>query len=173
MTSNVACSGCNATYAPGANPALPPSRVGASFECWGAFSHLLGLFYSPDTGLFPYRQWVVDAYMVQHPKLTERAGVQSVALSLGTLQLSLTAPSTVSRGAKIYQLMALQGADYPVNLRRGAQSPLNVKALLNISDEHELFARAHEWAKAARAEWAESLPDIDAWLKRHNYFQPA
>lgn len=166
------CSGCKAAFVLANRAASQPPHLRASRECWQAFSVLMNRFYTYGNGLFPYRQWAIDAYMLQHAKLDIAAGVKAVALSLGTLQISLTAPSSVGEGPALHGRMVnaklLPKLIQPDDFKGPEQ--LTVKDFVGVADEHKVKNLAHEWAKAARDRWSASLPAVDAWLKQNDYF---
>lgn len=170
MESMSVCPSCKAAFVPFNRAAIGPSHLSASRECWNAFSLLMSRFYTSGNGLFPYRQWPIDAYMLQHARLDVGAGARAATLSLATARIALAAPSSVARGPHLHQRM-MTARDMPKLLPpHEPQAALTLQSMLNLSEEQEIITAAHEWAKVAVARWEDSLPLIDAWLKRHDYF---
>ena len=78
-----ACPGCGAEL-PVLEDGAMHEYVGASSACWTRFAEI-----NSSLPIAPLRRLITDAYMVQHPGVSERRAIQSVCLHLVALCLVL------------------------------------------------------------------------------------
>ena len=156
----VRCPGCGGLFP---DVTGPTHRYMTSVPgCWDAFGEVVGREFS-GWWIGEVHRLVVDSYAVQHPGDGTRRAIQSVALHLVALHLTLekgVAPETVTR-------VLQAGADGPVAFTL-LEPPLDPKwrTVLDVLpakdlSEHERMVRA--WAASAWEGWRDHHARVRAW----------
>jgi len=156
----VAYIGCGALVPDTDGPTHP--YIGVSAGCWAIFGEILareyGEFHYPDV-----HRLTVDAYAAQHPGISSRQSIQSLAVHLIGLYLTLDLglDSTATRramGRLTEQPCSFVWLDPPA--RRGELTLLDVVQAHDLA-EHERLVK--HWARAVWQAWAVHQPTIRRW----------
>ena len=159
----VACPGCGALVPAGDGPVH--AYYGAAAGCWALYGEVLAREY----GDFRYarvHRLTVDAYAVQHPGTPEPRTIQSVAVHLVGLYLSLECAVPGGPAAAVLQAAADRSASFhwlepPPSL--GAVTVRDVHAAGADPDGHQQAVR--RWAESAWAAWSAHHAQVRAWAE--------
>lgn len=155
----IQCPSCGLTHLAGGLP--KPRGILASGECHAASSEVLAAFYQPS--LVSERQYVVDAYACTHPENTTRLGVQTTALCLMTLDLSLECGQPVAEGSAMHQEMMRQHPDFFTPLEIPPLEQLPTYEMFWEAPQTEYRILAREWAEQIWQAWSPHHAQIRAW----------
>lgn len=162
MAERVPCPGCGARFPAFDGPTH--AYLGASAGCWAVFGDVLAREYS-DLAYFRVHQLTVDAYAAQHPGEPSRRTIQSVAVHLIALYLTIECGATaqevyaarkraVSGGrAEAYVWLDPPAADYDMTVAEVAEA--------RGPEEHA--RRVREWADCVWSRWAAHHATIREW----------
>lgn len=173
------CPACGARVPAGDGPAHP--YYGAAPGCWALYGEVLAREYS-DYRFARRHRLTADAYAAQHPGRSEDLrAVQSVAVHLVGLCLSLEPPAALSPGRELAPLLQAAAADRSAGYRRlpppadlGAVTVADVHAAVQTDDRGEpngAHAAAHlaaveRWAASVWAAWAAHHGEVRGWAAR-------
>ncbi len=156
-----ACPGCRLVLPGRQGPAHP--YLGCSPACWALYGEVLAREYG-DREYLGVHQLTVDAYAVQHPGVSERRSIQSVALHLITLCLMLEGAATPRDGPKLHRRLAkrhaFQWLDPPEPL--GTVTVADVHGAPNAIEHKQ---RVEHWAQDVWNAWAPHHPTIRRWIQ--------
>ncbi len=156
------CPGCLAVLPVADGPVHP--YIGSSAACWARYGIVLAREYG-DPDLFAVHQLTVDAYAAQHPGLPERRSIQSVALHLMTLAISLDGRLEAGDGPGLHRRM-VSAAGYrwlePPSME-GRMTILDVLAT-ETPREHRQAVRA--WAQDVWMAWSDHHGVVRLWIER-------
>ncbi len=153
------CPGCARPYPPVHGPTHP--YIGASPACWAVYGEVLAREYG-EFGYPEVHRLTVDAYAAQHPGTPSRQSIQSVAVHLIGLHL------TLDRGLPAAAVTAAIGR----GVARGGfvwltpPSPLGevvVADVLAAADLADHTRRVHAWATSVWSAWACHADTIRVW----------
>lgn len=156
------CPGCGLRHPERAAPAAP--GLLASPECRAESAEVLAPFYEPP--LVALRQHVVDAYACTHPDTATARGIQTTALCLMTLDLTLECSQPVAEGSTMHHEMMRAGATGFRALDRPAPGMMPTHRLLLDAPRSALADRAREWATAVWAAWEPHHRLVREWNER-------
>ena len=161
MSEVISCIGCGAAVPDTDDPTH--KYIGSSPGCWAIYCEVLAKEYS-DYRFAAVHRLTVDAYAVQHPGKPERRSIQSVAVHLIGLHLSLELNFDNIRAVKILKAAADRSASFvwldpPESL--GAITIIDVHRAGDNSKEHKRLV--NEWARSTWAAWAKHHPQIRKW----------
>lgn len=153
------CPGCGA---PVPDTEGPVHRyLGASAGCWAIFGEVLEKEYS-DYRYWPAHRITVDAYAAQHPGNPSPQSIQSVAVHLISLYLTLERGWPEDQAVKKMQRLADRGdfiwLDTPASL--GEITVLNVRRAENPTEHKELV---EQWARTVWEAWDPHHETIRQW----------
>jgi hypothetical protein len=157
----VPCPGCGALFQVSDGPAH--RYMESSPGCWAAYGEVLAREYS-DPRYMSVHRLTVDAYAVQHPGHASPQSIQSVAVHLIGLFLTLErqwpaiqVTAAIKRAADQATFEWLQPPE-----RRGAITVADV-APAQTPEKHQ--SEVHVWAKSAWAAWLPHHDQVRAWAK--------
>src|SRR5262245_59188292 len=155
------CVGCGALV-PDTNDSTH-DFIGSSPGCWALYCEVLAKEYS-DYRFGRVHRLTVDSYAVQHPGKPERRSIQSVAVHLIGLHLSLELEFENTRSVKILQAAADRSdsfiwLDPPESL--GAITIVDVHRAGDDPQEHKHLVK--EWARSTWNAWKTHHPTIRKW----------
>ena len=156
------CFGCGAVVP---TSELPGHRyVGSSPGCWAVYGTVLAREYGE--WRFPaIHRLTVDAYMVQHPGMSSRQSIQSVAVHLvglfAVLELGLSsAKATHAIRRAVEQSDRFIWLEPPT--QRGELTVLDIANAVTLA-EHEQIVR--QWAQSVWQSWKFHHSIIRQWAK--------
>ncbi|MFL5562404.1 MAG: DUF5946 family protein [Gemmatimonadaceae bacterium] len=153
---NVICPGCGASVP--AFSGATHAYLGEAPGCWALYGEVLAREYS-DYRFGRVHHLTVDSYAAQHPGKAERRTIQSVAVHLIGLYLSL------ERGVEPRELMRARQATADRSARFHWLEPPDSRGAITVVDVHgagEGDAEAH--GRVVKA-WGESV--WEAWAGHH------
>jgi hypothetical protein len=156
----IACAGCGAAV-PGIDG--PTHRyLGASAGCWAVFGEVLAREYS-DSRFFGIHRLTVDTYAVQHPGVPSRQSIQSVAVHLISLYLTLERgfrpeAATAAMRSALRHKEEFVWLTPPSTL--GRLTILDVRAARDVA-EHITLVR--HWAESTWEAWAPHHGLVRSW----------
>ncbi len=155
------CIGCGGVFPDTEGPTH--RYLESSPGCWAAYCEVLALEYS-NPAYAADHCFTVDAYAVQHPGRPSPQTIQSEALHLIRLCLTLQEGCTCSRAIAGMKAAARNKAKFywlepPPS--RGGVTVLGVRGAAS-ADEHGKLVR--RWAEASWAAWSEHHGVIRQWL---------
>ena len=136
---------------------------GAAPGCWALYGEVLAREYS-DYRFARLHRLTVDSYAVQHPGRPERRAIQSVAVHLIGLHVSLEQTGAERPFEPLLQAAADASASYrwlepPESL--GAVTVVDVHRAGDDPEAH--LAAVREWAASAWAAWSPYHDQVRAW----------
>jgi uncharacterized protein DUF5946 len=167
----ISCVGCGARVAD--SNETTHDYIGSSPGCWAIYCEVLAKEYS-DYRFGGVHRLTVDTYAVQHPGRPERRSIQSVAVHLIGLHLTLELEFDRMRAPKILQAAADRSESFiwlepPESL--GSITIVDVHRAGDDSQEH--LRLVNEWARSTWKAWAKHHPQVRQWAseclhaKRH------
>jgi Family of unknown function (DUF5946) len=157
----VSCIGCGAAFPPSDGPTH--RYMESSPGCWAAFGEVLAREYS-DRAYARVHRLTVDTYAVQHPGRPSPQSVQSVALHLISLCLTLERHFGPDRATDAIRAAADTKERFfwlPPPALRGEVTIADVQVALDAKD-HENRVRA--WAESVWAAWSSHHTVVRGWL---------
>jgi Family of unknown function (DUF5946) len=137
--------------------------IGCSTGCWTIYCEVLAKEYS-DYRFGRVHRLTVDTYAVQHPGKPERRSIQSVAVHLIGLHLSLELEFDNRRAVKMRQAAADRSSSFvwldpPEPL--GSMTIVDVHRAGDNPQEHKRLV--NEWARSTWAAWRKHHPKVRQW----------
>lgn len=159
--SRIACPQCGALVAD--EEGATHAYFGAAPGCWALYGEVLAREYQ-DYRFARLHRLTVDSYAVQHPGRPESRTIQSVAVHLIGLHLSLERPDAARPLEPLLQAAADASAGYrwlepPDSL--GAVTVVDVHRAGDDAAAH--LAAVREWAASTWAAWAPHHDRIREW----------
>jgi len=138
--------------------------IGASPGCWGIFGEVTAREYG-DYRYASAHRFTVDAYAAQHPGVPERRSIQSVAVHLISLHLTLEKGMTSDQTMKAMQRAADRSAafvwlDPPYPL-----GEVTVVDVLEAKAPAEHNERVERWARSVWKAWSPHHETVRRWAK--------
>ena len=136
--------------------------LGASAGCWAVFGEVLAREYS-NSALFPVHRLTVDTYAVQHPGVPSRQTIQSVAVHLISLYLTLECgyrPEAATEAMRSVLRHKDQFAWLTPPASLGRLTILDVREAQGVA-EH--IALVRQWARSAWEAWAPHHGTVRSW----------
>jgi hypothetical protein len=160
-TAMLSCVGCGALVPTSAGPTHP--YIGASPGCWALFGEVQAVAYA-DYRMAGVQRLTVDTYAVQHPGVPERRAIQSVAVHLMSLYLTLEHGVTHTQSMQVLQRAADRSHTFtwltpPASV--GALTVVDVHRARMDADAYTRLVTA--WAHATWAAWAPHHAQIRQW----------
>jgi Family of unknown function (DUF5946) len=160
----IPCVGCGALVPDSTDPTH--KYIGSSPGCWSIYCEVLAKEYS-DYRFGAVHRLTVDTYAVQHPGKPERRTIQSVAVHLIGLHLSIELDFDSRRAVKILQAAADRSSSFvwldpPESL--GSITIIDVHHAGDNPQEHKRLV--NEWARSTWAAWAKHQPQIRKWASQ-------
>lgn len=158
------CIGCGAATAKREGPTH--RYLGASPGCWGVYGNVLAKEYS-DVRYGSVHALTVDAYALQHPGTPSPQTIQSAAVHLISLYLSLEEGLGPRDAARAKQLAKdrlreeFRWLDPPAD--RGGVTVVDVEEARD-AEEHE--ERVEEWARSVWDAWSPHHKTVREWVAR-------
>jgi hypothetical protein len=158
-----ACPGCGALVSSADGPTH--AYYGAAPGCWALYGEVLAREY----GDFRYarlHRLTVDAYAAQHPGRPERRTIQSVAVHLIGLHLSLEAAAGEWAGhdlSPVLQAAADRSAGYHWLEPPPSLGDVTVSDVHAAADPVEHLRTVRRWAEHTWAAWAPHHAQVRAW----------
>lgn len=158
------CPGCGASVPETEGPTH--RYIGASPGCWEVFGEVLAKEYD-DYRYWPVHRMTVDAYAAQHPGTPSPQSINSVAVHLISLYLTLERGEPDNRVVKEMQRAADLGResffwlDPPGSL--GEVTVLDVRQAKTPTEHKEVVER---WAKSVWKAWGQHRETIRQWTER-------
>ena len=157
----VACPECGARVPAADGPTH--AYFGAAPGCWALYGEVLAREYG-DVRFGRVHHLTADAYAAQHPGRPERRTVQSVAVHLISLHLSLEQGAPPDALVRARQAAADGSAHFrwlepPAD--RGAVTVRDIHAAGDDPDAHGRLARA--WAEGVWQAWVRHHAQVRAW----------
>jgi hypothetical protein len=158
----VGCPGCGAQVLD-----LPETRtradyVGSATGCWQLYTELLAREYS-DIRYAAAHQLTVDAYMIQHPGVSERRSAQSVAVHLVGLCLMLERGRTALELPGLRKRFVELHPQFPWLAPPASVGELTVLDILGAASPEEHRALVDRWAGATWQAWSAHHQQVRAW----------
>ena len=160
-TLTIACPQCGALVRDEDGP--NHAYYGAAPGCWALYGEVLAREYS-DFRFARLHRLTVDSYAAQHPGRPEPRTIQSVAVHLIGLQLSLEQPEPGRALEPVLQAAADASAAY-----RWLAPPLPLGAI-TVVDVHRAgddatahLAAVRAWAESTWAAWAPHHHEVREW----------
>lgn len=161
MAETISCIGCGAAVPSAGGPAH--AYIGASPGCWARYGEVLTKEYS-DYRFAPVHRLTVDTYAVQHPGKPERRAIQSVAVHLIGLHVTLERGFDNERTVRIIKNAADRSSAFfwlepPASV--GTMTILDVLRAGDDGAEHRRLVT--EWARCTWAAWAQHHAQVHQW----------
>jgi hypothetical protein len=156
------CVGCGALVPRMDGPSHP--YIGASPGCWAIFGEILAKEYG-EWRYPPVHRLTVDAYAVQHPGTPSRRSIQSVAIHLITLFLTLErgydfGAATRAMGGALRHRDHFVWLEPPPSL--GEMTVLEVRKAGDLAEHAELV---YQWAGLAWEAWSTHHGTVRRWAE--------
>lgn len=155
------CPGCRASF-PVSDGAVHP-YIGASAGCWAAYGQVLAREYG-EFGYPEVHRLTVDTYAVQHPGRPSRQSIQSVAVHLIGLYLTLERRMNSRATVSVIRAAVNRGGftwlDPPAN-----PSDLTILTIIDASDIAEHTDRVERWARTVWDAWSAHAATVRAWAE--------
>lgn len=156
------CVGCGAQVPKKQGPTH--EYIGASPGCWELFGQLLAKEYE-EYNYPPVHRLTVDTYAVQHPGSPSKKSIQSVAIHLIGLHLTLDLNYEAHHATQLLGQAAETFTEYhwlepPPSL--GSLTILDVQGAANIKEHTD---RVHIWAHTVWQAWQPHHEQIRAWTE--------
>jgi hypothetical protein len=138
--------------------------VGSSPACWALYGEVLAREYN-DASYRRVHQLTVDTYAVQHPGVSERRAIQSVAVHLMTLCLVLEDGVDPREGPALHKRFVKRPFfDWLEPPRPNGRLTIADVLEARTAPDHE--RKVGEWARDVWAAWAPHHATVRAWLDR-------
>lgn len=161
MNGEVTCPGCGARV-PDAEEMRRHLYVGSAPGCFLLYSEVLAREYG-DIRYTPAHQLTVDAYAVQHPGVPERRAVQSVAIHLVGLCLTLERGRGPLELPRLRQRLAAPDRVFPWLTPPASVGEVTVLDVHAASTPEAHRAMVDRWARSAWAAWTPHHDQVRAW----------
>ena len=137
--------------------------MGASPGCWALFGEVLAKEYG-DPSFMAVHRLTVDAYAVQHTGRPERRAIQSVAVHLIGLYMTLERGFDASQATQAIKNAANRSSSFtwlapPASL--GTTTILDVHRVGDDAHRHRIVVA--QWTRAAWAAWEPHHAQIRLW----------
>lgn len=161
MVTSSQCPGCGAVLPELDGPTHP--YLGCSPACWGLYGEVLAREYG-DPAYFGVHQLTVDAYAAQHPGTPQRRSIQSVALHLITLCLTIEGRAKPGDGPQLHRRLAKRHAFQWLE----PPQPLGAITVADVQRATDAMAhkqRVERWAHDVWTAWAPHHATIRRWIR--------
>ena len=159
-TSNlIRCLGCGAWVPDSDGPAH--EYMLSAPGCWALFNEVAVQQY--EIASFDLRRMAVDAYAVQHPGMTDRRAVQSVAVHLISLYFVLERGLTPTEATHKMRQALTDKSRFVWLQPPQSMGEVTVADVVGVTDpaEHEAMVRC--WARSAWEAWSAHHAQIRKW----------
>jgi hypothetical protein len=157
----VSCPGCGARVPGEGGPTH--GTLGSAPGCWALYTEVLAREYG-DFRFARVHRLTVDAYAVQHPGRPERRCIQSVAVHLIGLHLSLELGLRGDEAVRIMQRSADGAERFHWLEPPAAPGPLTIRDVHDAGADPEAHRRrVRMWAQCAWQAWRRHHLQIRAW----------
>lgn len=157
-----ACPGCGVLLDPLDGPTHP--YMLSTPACWRLFGEVLAREYA-DPRLLPTHRLSVDAYAVQHPGGADRQSIQSVALHLCRLHVTLDREPTPEQANELAVALAERRSAHHWLPPPSSRGQLTVAHVHQADEPVDHVARVRAWARSAYDAWREHHPQVAIWTK--------
>ncbi len=157
----IPCRGCGALMPASTGPTHP--YMGASPGCWALFGAVSATAYT-DYRMAAVQRLIVDTYAVQHPGVPERRAIQSVAVHLMSLYLTLEHGVTHTQTMQVLQRAADRSHTFTWLTPPPALGSLTVVDVHRVRMDADKYPRlVTAWAHATWTAWAPHHAQIRQW----------
>lgn len=160
-TMNV-CSGCGGRFAD-----APGGTVHRYMEsspgCWAAYGEVLAREYE-QPAFFQAHQFTVDAYAVQHPGRPSPQSIQSVAVHLIRLCLTLEHGASVEAATAVMHSATQRKDAFHWLEPPPSQGGVTAANVHRAASPQERAVQVRAWAEVAWAAWAAHHDTVRGWI---------
>lgn len=138
--------------------------IGASSGCWETF----GLVLAREYGEFGYpevHRLTVDTYAVQHPGVSSPKAIQSAAVHLIALYLSLVKKMPSKNVAAAMQKILAQKTKFNWLDPPSSMGTMTVKDVLVARDQQDHERIVSQWAMSVWEAWLAHHSTVENWCK--------
>jgi hypothetical protein len=155
------CPGCGAVLPEKAGPTH--RYLESSPACWAKYGEVLSREYGERRLFQSVHRLTVDTYAVQHPGRPSPQSMQSVAVHLMSLHVTLDTSSDPGWAARVIREAVRVKGRYPWLTPPGDRGPITVADVSRAGDAAEHERRVGEWAAAVWKAWAPHHRTVRLW----------
>ena len=138
--------------------------IGASPGCWAIFGEVTARAYG-DYRYASAHRFIVDAYAAQHPGVPERRSIQTVAVHLISLHLSLEKGMTPDRTMKAMRRAADRSTAFVWLDPPASLGEVTVLDVLEAKEPAGHKRRVERWAKSVWEAWSPHHETVRRWAR--------
>ncbi len=154
------CTGCGAPVRVTDGPTHP--YIGASPGCWAIYGEVLAREYG-EYAYPPVHRLTVDAYAAQHPGVPSRRSIQSVAVHLIGLHLTLERGYEPERATAAIRDVLARAQDFVWLEPPASRGAVTVVDVVEARDLAEHTERVEAWAGSIWEAWKPHHDTIRRW----------